>query len=64
MFKNKTVIFIALLIVVLIAIKLIFLSDKPQAAQGGGPVPGRGNKQTVVNGIVVSKTDLEEGVLQ
>lgn len=65
MFKNKTVIFIILLIITLIAIKLLFLTkETPQTGQGGPGAPGKGAgaKPIPVTGIIVSKSDLEEGL--
>lgn len=63
MFKNKTVIFIVLLVVVLIAIKLLFLTDKTEKGPGGSAAgQGGKGKPTSVNGVVVSKSDLEEGI--
>ncbi len=57
MFKNKTVIFIILLIVALVAIKMLFLSkETPLSGQGGPGAQGKGagSKPIPVNGIIVS----------
>src|SRR5688572_26030723 len=62
MFKNKVVIFIVLLVVVLVSVRLVFFS-KPSTQQGpqaaGKPGAGKGMP---VNGILVTGSDLEETV--
>lgn len=61
MFKNKAVIFILLLVVVLVVIKIFFLTKTTPQQNQGMAVKGPG-KPIPVNGIVVSKSDLEEGM--
>jgi len=62
MFKNKTVIFIFILIAVLAAIKMIYLTKEEPQAAAGGPGKGAAGKPIPVNGVVIVQTDLEEGL--
>jgi membrane fusion protein (multidrug efflux system) len=62
MFKNKSVIFIVVLVVALVAAKLLFFTKDAPVAGAAGPGGPAGGKGTAVNGIIVSQTDLEEGL--
>ncbi len=62
MFKNKTLIFIVALIAVLVTVKLLFFTKDKPAPAGGPPGKGSANNTVKVNGILVTKSDLEEGL--
>lgn len=62
MLRSKTVIFIVVLVIILVLIKLLFLTKDQPAAASGAPGKGAANKKVNVNGILVSKSDLEEGL--
>lgn len=62
MFRSKTLIFIVVLLIILVLIKLLFLTENKPPPASGAPGKGGSAKSINVNGILVTKSDLEEGL--